>query len=424
MVLALHISQLQAPAPRPYHRRIAKAMLDDAAQGQGGQVFVRGNADIVLLGEPEAAGRLRDTLTRLFRMDAPVGKRLLSIWQLPADSVALDAYLHHTMTQSAVPDDPVVAPGTIGAMEMLVSTARLTDLIRRQMAVAVVPDGIAPLFRELSFSMRALDTRVNAAGSDLAQKDPYLFFHLASRLDLRMMALLAEELGRGMLPPAPALHLNLTIGSILSPAFIRLAAAADQGGSKLGVEISLMDACANPLAFGAARMVLRAHGYTVVLDQIGHQALMLTRPDTLEPDLVKLDWAPRITGLGSRERRPLIEAMDRIGPDRLVLNRVETQEALAWGVAQGITRFQGRHVDALLAAGRLADCSHAAACTQRQCAERAAATGAAGRSGCGNPARLDSAALTAGDFSLAGLGLARVGLAGLGLAGRDGVAGA
>jgi EAL domain-containing protein (putative c-di-GMP-specific phosphodiesterase class I) len=388
-VLALHISRLQPPAPRPYHRRIAKAMLDDAAQHHAGQVFVRSNADIVLICDPAGVARLQDTLNRLFRVDSPAIDPLLSYWALPHELIPLENYLNRSMTPAAVPDEPSVAPSAIGAMELLIGTARLTDLIRRQMAVRTIPGGMAPLYRELSFSMEALDARVHGIGS--AQADPYLFRHLAGRLDIRMMDLLAQEFLRpGALPPAPSLHLNLTVRSILSPGFLRLAEAAESASAGLGVEIALLDACADPLAFGAARMVLRAHNATVVLDTIGHQALLLTRPEALAPDFVKLDWAPRMASLGTRERRQLNEALNRIGPKHLVLHRVETAAALAWGLEHGITRFQGRHIDALLAAGRLADCPQASACTLRQCVERAGATGIAGRSGCRNTARLDS----------------------------------
>jgi hypothetical protein len=392
-VLALHVWRLQPPAPRPYHRRIAKAMLDDAAQHHSGQVFVRGNADIILICAASGVARLRDVLTRLFRVDAPAADPLLSLWTLPHDSIALETYLARTMTPAAVPDEPAAAPSAISAMEEVIGGARLTDLIRRQMAVQVGAAGMSPLYRELTFSLDALNARVQAAGS--ADADPYLFRHLAGRLDVRMMDLLAQEFLRpGALPPSPALHLNLTVRAILSPGFLRLAEAAETAGAGIGVEIALLDACADPLAFGAARMAVRAHGATLVLDSIGHQALMLTRPEVLGPDLVKLDWAPRMATLGSRERRLLIAALDRIEPKRLVLHRAESRTALSWGLEHGITRFQGRHIDALLAGGRLADCPQATACTLRQCVERAAATGTAGRSGCRNTARLDSATMT------------------------------
>ena len=115
---------------------------------------------------------------------------------------------------------------------------------------------------------------------------------------------------------------------------------------------------------------------------------MLTVPAALAPDLVKLDWHPTVP----EGARTLDEAVAALGPDRVVLARAETEAALAWGLARGIRRFQGRHVDAMLAAQRIGACSYGRGCTLRQCNERATATGPGGQAGCLNPALLDAAA--------------------------------
>ena len=49
MALVLHLSRLAPPGPRPHHRRIARAILDDTALRHDGQVFALGNNDMVLL---------------------------------------------------------------------------------------------------------------------------------------------------------------------------------------------------------------------------------------------------------------------------------------------------------------------------------------------------------------------------------------
>jgi len=121
---------------------------------------------------------------------------------------------------------------------------------------------------------------------------------------------------------------------------------------------------------------------------VSHHALMLTMPMVLEPDLVKLDWSPRLPEAGSA----VDQAVMALGGSRVVLHRAETEEALSWGMAHGIRRFQGRHVDAMLAAGRIGACAHGGGCSLRQCIERASATGPGGRAGCNNPTLLDAAA--------------------------------
>lgn len=394
-VVVLHVSRVQPL--RPHHRLVAKAMLDDAAQTYAGQVFVRRNADIVLICNPPGVDRLETMLTRVFDTGALSGTPILTRWTLPMDTAALEQYLGQTMTSVASIAGPGGELAATGAMTRMAGMPHVTDLIRRQMAVEI-RDGMRPLYRELKFSVTTLAERVEAtdfahsesAPADQAQADPYLFRHMAARLDARMMDLLTRELARpGALPPGPALHLNLMVASILSPGFLRLAEAAQAAGAQIGAVIAPIDAYADPLAFNAARMALHALNVALVVGPADHHALSLTRMEMLEPALFKLDWAPGIAGLPASGQARLATALRRIGLDRIVLYRTHAADALDWGQAHGITRFQGRHIDALLAAERLGGCRQSGACTVHQCTERAAATGLAGRVGCRDAARLD-----------------------------------
>lgn len=267
-----------------------------------------------------------------------------------------------------------------------------TRFARRQSAVAIEPGrGLIPIYREAMLSIADLDGVDFWSGH--GDGDPFLCRHLAGRLDAKMLGLVSDALGRGG-PLDPAgddcpLHLNLTVAAIGSPAFAAFAAACVQAGATIGAELSLMDACADPDGFETAREILARHRMALVLDGVTHPALLLARIDALRPDLLKLDWTPALAELSASESRALTSALTDIGLGRVVLHRAETEAALRWGRSHGIRRFQGRHVDAMLAAPRLAACAHAAGCTFRQCIERAAAGSAAGRTGCGDPTRLD-----------------------------------
>ena len=256
---------------------------------------------------------------------------------------------------------------------------------------------LRPLYQEVTFSIAALEACIAANGQ--ASADPFLFRHLAGRLDRRMLARLADAAGTGgVLDVAaggrgmPPLHINLTLSCILSGAFARFARLCRSVRAPVGVEVTMVEACEDPAAFGRARRVLAEAGLTLVLDGVSYLALVLTRPCALRPDLVKLDWSPRLGELAADERQQITAALERIGTHRVVLHRAETEAALRWGMAQGLRRFQGRHVDAMLAAARMTTCPRAAGCTLRQCGERAAATGPAGRAGCGALGLLDGVA--------------------------------
>lgn len=433
MALVLHLSRLAPPAPRAHHRRIARAILEDTARSHEGQVFAVGNGDMVLLcregdagragerraGEPAARGlalpdpaALPATLGQLLRIDAPDAARLTTVWQLQHEPEAVAAYAAARAGERAAAQAfDASAPGEaaqtamVDAIGGLLGGAALSDVMQRQTGVVVArsdtrqADGgplLRPLYREVTFSIAALEAKIEAAGQ--ATADPFLFRHLARRLDARMLAQLHDAIGGGgPLDPvgagglAPRTHIHLTLQGILSDGFARAAERCRSLGAPLGVEVALVEACGDAARFGQARRRLAGFGATLVLGGVSHLALLLARPWALQPDMVKLDWSPRLGALPADDLMLLSGALDEIGPHRLVLGRADTEAALRWGLSQGIRRFQGRHVDAMLAASRLATCPAGQGCALRQCAERATAAGAAGRAGCRAPVRLDAA---------------------------------
>ena len=381
---------------------------------------------------PEA---LPDTLARLLRVDAQDPTKLVTVWPLDQSVDQLLVYANARLAESvkapSAEREFSVVTGAVDAIGTLVATGRIQDLMQSQTAVVLPSKGVvgsvqaqsgvseqalAPIYREVSFSIPALEARIRAGGQ--ASADPFLFRHLAARLDRRMLDVLRQELGsaspldlaadRGRGASASPLHLNLTLPGVLSDQFARLTAACRDAGAPLGVEVSLIEACADIDAFATARRTIREAGMTLVLDGVSHLSLLLARPAALCPDLLKLDWSPRMTDLGEEEARQVRLALQDFGIQRVVLHRAETEAALRWGLAQGIRRFQGRHVDAMLAASRILHCPSSSRCTLRQCIERASATGPAGRAGCENTALLDAGA----PMLPAGMEQARLGAAG------------
>lgn len=463
VALVLHLSRLVPPAPRPHHVRIARAVLQETAARHEGQVFTLANQDMVLLCAASlgsglglslggAASALRPTLAtdpaalpvillRLLRADMKPTDRLVDLWRLDEAAGEIVAYTRarlreadmipaHTgdrmLSQSggrrlkAMTSDEDFAgqTGLAGAMGQLVDQVTISDLIQRQTAIAFGPgvvqrDGLGalnPIFTEVSFSIAALEARL--AGEERAHigdvaADPFLFRHVTSRLDERMLRELCQDRrpdgGGGMLnalaaggslPSAggvhgPALHLNLAVPAILSEAFARLAIICTRRRLRIGVEVSLLEAMVDLAAFEKGRRVLVDHGMDLVLDGVSHVAMQIARPWALRPDLLKLDWSPRLLDLPEQDTAALEAAIAQADPARVVLHRAETEAALRWGVARGIRRFQGRHVDAMLSASRIVVCAHARDCSLRQCVERAASVAMAGRVGCHNLALLD-----------------------------------
>ncbi len=417
LAMVVHLSQLRPPAPRPHHRRVARAMLHDTALRHDGQMFAVDNGDLVLLCRLDAAtapGRsgtsqdpltLSRTLGRLLRADAIDPDRLISLWNLQDGAGPLLDYTAARLrdvgaatlpARRLAEEDAQAQPDQLDALAALIDSTPAADLLQRQTAMLLShtrTTALRPIFRELTFSLADLEARVAAPGGAWSSvaSDPYLSRHLATRLDRRLIALLHRQGGAepGFAPPdGEPLHVNLSVAGILSDGFARL--AASHARPPLGIEVAAMDACADPAAFAHARRRLADAGMKLVLDGLSHLALMLSRPWSLAPDLVKLDWTAAIAALSASDAMRLDAALHRVGPDRLVLQHADTEAAMQWGMSRGIRRFQGRHADAMLAAARMASCQLAAGCTLRQCMERGLATGGAGRRSCGNPALLDA----------------------------------
>lgn len=397
VLLVLHLSRFPPPGPRLHHRRVAASVLDDAAGRSSGQLFALANSDMALLFRPTDGGTaLLAALARLFQADVADPSSLRSLWLLPGSGTAALAYIQtclYVREPAGFAEEQRVSGSVIGLMDGLVQTAPVAELMHRQTAVILrpgQPQPIVPLFREVAISTAVLEARAAATGQ--VQTDQFLFSHLAVRLDRRMLGeLTADVPGRGALScglGVAALHVNLTLAGILSEGFSAFAAAcaaASSAGLRVAVELSYVEVFADVQSFVLARERLRLAGMALVLDGVAHPALLLSNPATLQPDLLKLNWSPALPACSAEMR----QALQRLGLDRVVLHRAESEAALAWGMSQGIMRYQGRYVDQMLAAERMRACSFAAACTLRQCIDRAGASGPGARAACADLPLLD-----------------------------------
>ena len=399
-VLVLHLSRLPPPAPRPHHRRIARVVLDGAASREQGQLFTLLNGDMALLFPSRDGGAgLAATLASLFATDAPDAGLLLSRWMLPDHLGALVAFLDVLPTIMA-PAQAEIDSGLAAVTTLfnMVDPRRIRDLLVRQTGVLVTLAGdarVLPVFREIRFSMAALESRAAAYGDVAA--DPYLFRHLIAKLGVAMLAATTsgieheQPLLAGLRGGAVVLHINMSLEAILSPSFDILAEAALRTSTPIAVEIAMLEVFADTDIFLKARARIRDVGFTLVLDEVTQHALLVSKPMTFGFDWLKLDWTREMLQSDPR----LDAAIDAIDPQKVILQKADTEDSVRWGMARGIRRFQGRHTDAMLAAGRLAVCHSAGACTLRKCIERESGATPAARTGCNNLALLDTSVIGA-----------------------------
>ena len=399
LAVVLHLSGLAAP--RAYHVRVARVLLQDCAQRFGGQVFAMRNNDLVLLcsdaapdqaSDPHAPLGLPANLARLFAIDVPDSATLTSLWRLDESRAALGDYLASRAAQAAPAEDPALQgqPVSLAALQEIIAKAPLPGLMVQQTGLSLTADRSLTLQHRLAPAFQAVGIALDRLNLDTlithATADPFLFRHFATALDARLLHLLRDDLtARGRLLRSAAnqglpLLLELGLHTIVSPDFAEFANLAKAAGLHLWVAVSLLQAGAELQLLHHARGLLKLTGCSLAINRIDPAVLALVRPTELQADMLVLPWSSRL------QQAPMSAFAGQ--PGRLVLSGVDGEQALAWGQAHGISLFAGPFLDCIQAAMRMQRCHSAASCTLAQCSGRAAALGPPGRVGCGNPALL------------------------------------
>jgi EAL domain-containing protein (putative c-di-GMP-specific phosphodiesterase class I) len=200
------------------------------------------------------------------------------------------------------------------------------------------------VFKEHSISMIELKKRISPEVNLFAS--PWLFQYLTETLDKRMLAVLSN---RDFAKLPFAISLNLNVSTVLSRDFQKFHQAVGKYTSKVVVEMQVLDIFADMNTYGYARDTLQERGYRVVVDGLNPLALQFLDPGLLKSDFVKINWDSAYEGEVEAERLQDMRAViASTGKEGVILARVDTEEAVKWGLNLGITRFQGFFVDDLM----------------------------------------------------------------------------
>ncbi|MFZ1415702.1 MAG: hypothetical protein WAS73_14155, partial [Defluviicoccus sp.] len=223
-------------------------------------------------------------------------------------------------------------------------TQPVAPFIQRQRAVTLASAQVGTLFCETFLSIGDLQRAV-APDIDLFAK-PALFHFISRILDRCMLRSLAASGPQSVKP----ISLNLNIGSLFTPEFRRFDQVW-QVAARPVIEIQIVDALTDTEAFAIARDELKVRGYPVLLDGLTPLHLAAIDVGGLQTDLIKVAWSrPQIEALRQRDPDFLRQCIERVGRDRIVLARVETEEAITTAAGLGVTRFQGYYIDRLMKA--------------------------------------------------------------------------
>lgn len=367
--LELRLSSLRSYHKRPQHIRAVRKLLTPLRQRFEASIFQLASGDLFILMQCPNIAEAKPVLLNILNLliDDPLVAGKDEAEALDALSPIFDLETGYEATRTHVTGlieqnrglraetaaEPaarapmhVVSPQQITEIERAIKNANLANLLRRQSACVVAP-GLppSPVFHELFFSTTDL-AQLITPGYDLTS-NKWLFQHLTSLFDQRMLSLLMDRAYRGTLRNA---SMNLTLKTILTQEFLDFDTETNvKDRGSLAIELPFVEVTGEPGEFFFAQKLLHGLGYKIILDCVRHEALPLIDRELLGIDMVKVIWE---TGLedhaGGSWGDKLRAAIQRIGRERVCFCRVDAPEAIETGRKLGVSLFQGRLIDAMV----------------------------------------------------------------------------
>ena len=339
--LLLRVDRLPISLTRPHHVRLAEAALAPMLRLPRAELFHLPGPSLAVVWRGEADMALLDVIDALEHLltdsagGTPSLSDLVALYDLPDTGDLLLKTFAREMRHAAeavvsgAPPIPLDPP-FLTLLEGCLAQADVARFARRQSVWRI--DGVRSVlaWEERSLSTPELTNEL-APGYDL-QAEPWLFRRLTRTLDRRLLALLASP---GELALAGPFAVNLNIGSLLGPDFLRFDAALPAPlRGRVTVALTPSDVMADARCFSFAVGFARARGYRVMLQADSVTVCRVLAPALPEFDHVSLPWTGTLPGeaealLGE----PVIE--------QVVLTGCDSAEAVAWGRTNGLRLFTG-----------------------------------------------------------------------------------
>lgn len=236
-------------------------------------------------------------------------------------------------------------PANLGRLVEQLASMDISSLIRRQPVCALTEDGAArPVFNEVFVSIDSLRRTVMPT-VDLTAST-VLFTYLTQYLDRRILRTLPDV--EKAVPLSTSINVN--IETILSPQFLEFDQRLRSVTQKtIVLELQAADLFADFRGFTFARDFVRDRGYRLCLDGVTNLTLPLIEKKMLKLDFFKLVWSPNGWDDNEVQASEMTEAIQRVGPTRVIFCRCDEKRAVEFGQSKGARLFQGRYLDQMLA---------------------------------------------------------------------------
>jgi EAL domain-containing protein (putative c-di-GMP-specific phosphodiesterase class I) len=362
-VVHLRLSQLLPHNRTPVKVRIINRMFRNLESGRQAQIFPIGNDDMVMIVSAAAQRDMANICERirtLFESDpithAPPGEsdRFILWFDLNLDA-ALAIHTAQQLKQivqkmppRAEAALPGLTPATLDDIQKKLAFANVVPFIRDQVAVRINAQTNEAAIEFYEFFMSVMDVQKSIAPGTNLLGDRWLFQELSRTMDQRMLEMVVRAPhARGV----PAISLNLNLETVVTPTFLSFLERIEKE-QRVIVEVQAMDVLNNLPLYTDVESALSQMRHAVLIDGLTTTALSVFDVSRLKPDYAKLVWSPELLNAMDSKGARSTSMIKQMGGDKIVLSRVDTADAMQWGLRSGIELFQGRFLDSFGKPGR------------------------------------------------------------------------
>ena len=357
-VVHLRLGKLMPANRTPVRIKIVTRMFRTLESGRQVQIFSLTNDDLAMI---VGAGAQRDVnniihrIRKLFEGDPLTlddeggNDRFISWYDLTLDA-AMAIHAAQQLRQEAQTAQPPVAtslpnitPPALDEIHKKLAFLNVVPFVRNQVALHIDRATNEASIEFFEFFLSVADIQRQVAPTWNLFGDRSLFQDLSRTMDLRMLDVVARAPDfRG----APAVSLNLNLETVFTPGFGTFLERLEQG-QKVIVEVQAVDVLTKFNMYLDAQAVLSSMGHAVLIDGLSTSALSMLDGALMKPDYAKIIWAPELLDMmDPANNQTAAFIVQNIGTEKVVLSRVDSATALAWGLKTGITVFQGHFLDA------------------------------------------------------------------------------
>jgi len=391
----IHMSRMKPFHRRDYHIRVATNTFESYVKLYVGRIFVLTNNDLIFVWKDKSIADVEpavDTLRYLFR-DDPLSQDdseetgfctwynlntefqefLLLCQHLDERAKKLQQNINMRAAQQRDKDETLqpIDAENLAQLEETIHSADLSEHIRQQPVCVFAHGGskeLHPVFDEFFVSITDLRNALMPK-IDLAS-NRWLFQHMTEVLDKRMLNYLCK---RTFKTHASSFSLNLNLGTLTSKDFDKFdETVRRKWPGNVIIELNQVDLFSNLETYLKVRDDFHERGYRILIDNLTVESLSFVDRKRLKADFIKVAWREEMTDNVIRKKYGEMDSLVKnSGRERVILCRCDSPTAIKFGQSLGITLFQGRYIDQMIARQRRA--KRAAKAGQKPAAAKPAA---------------------------------------------------